>query len=130
MGQQCCLLFRKLAEPVAAKIDFLIVLVAPIDRVTMLRHANLFEIVGIADVLEYLTICNNSAQVDNSLIAIVPDQLEDSLDYRFHNRDSENVAHRIFSGFCFAMTLSHSRINASRLVSAQDITAASFAGGR
>src|SRR5215470_662875 len=97
---------------------------------TITRHADLLEIIGIADVLEYLAVCDNSTQVDNSFIAVVPDQLQDSLHDRLRNRDSENIIHRIFSGFCFARAASYALSNASRLVSAQDITAASFAGGR
>jgi hypothetical protein len=41
--------------------------------------------------------------------------------------DSQNIVQVIFSGFFFAVTVSHARRNLSRLGSAQDIAVRNFA---
>ena len=88
MRDQRRLLFRELTQAITTKVNLGEFIVAPIDMVPITFHANLSEIIGIADGFENPTSSNNPAQVNDAFITVIPDKSQHTLHYWFGDRNS------------------------------------------
>ncbi len=88
MRNQRRLLFCELAQAITTKVNLAEFIVAPVDMVSITFHANLSEILGIADRFENLTSSYDSTQINDAFITVIPDKFQHALHYRFGDRDS------------------------------------------
>src|SRR5688572_28899149 len=93
------LIFRLQPKRVGPKIDLLPLLINPLDRVAVLTHSHFSEVFRFPQIGKDPHASDRRTQVYDTLISIVPDKLQDALNYWFCGHDPrQELCHGIFPG--------------------------------
>jgi hypothetical protein len=105
------LFLRAAAEGVGAEVDLLIPSGDPDNRVSVLPDANLSEMLRVLQAGKDAAAFDDGPEIDYTGVAIIPLDLQDTLDDGLCRKDSGDFAHAMLPGLWPAAHASHAALN-------------------